>query len=239
MPLREYICRDCSHQFEEFVKYESDEPEHCRQCESVRIARLPSALGGYHISGNNAGSTRPRNAGSFKRSIKFFSGVFICIAAVNSVKVEAGTKVSYKTKHEAILAITKAVSDVNDELMPEFSKHDRIHGLVPVRLMIAICMVESELNPKAIHPHDGDGTSYGLCQIKEATARLMGFQSKTGVLMDPHVNSYYATKYFSHQMEKYGDDWLRAIAGYNRGSSNFHISNQEYVNKVLAQAVKL
>lgn len=234
-PLRDYICRDCGFQFEEFARYESEEPTGCSHCESDKIARLPSAVGGYHINGNNAGSTRPRSAGSFKRTVKLVLAILVFGLATNSVTVRADTKPS---KHEVILSIAQAVSEVNDELMPEFSKHNRIHGLVPFRLMLAICTVESSLNPKAIHFHDGDGTSYGLCQIKEATARQIGFQSKTRVLMDMHVNAYYATKYFAHQMEKYSDDWMRAIAGYNRGSSGFHISNQEYVNRVLAEAVK-
>lgn len=218
MPLRDYVCRDCGFEFEEFVQHEQ-EPNKCSHCESVRIARLPSALGGYHISGNNAGSTRPRNAGSFKRSLKFFSGVFICLAAVNSVKAIA----SDKTPRPVILNAIHEAADEAD---------------VPYRLLLAICTVESSLNPKAVHLHDGDGTSYGLCQIKEATARDMGFEAKTKILMDIHVNAYYAAKYLAHQMEKYEDDWIRAIAGYNRGSSHFHVSNQEYVNKVLAEAVK-
>lgn len=219
MPLREYICRDCSHQFEEFIKYESDEPEQCRQCESIRIARLPSAVGGYHINGNNSGSTRPRSAGSFKRTLKLVLCLFISGVAANSVTAAASERIP---RPVILNAIHQAADDAD----------------VPYRLLLAICTVESSLNPKAIHPHDGDGTSYGLCQIKEATARDMGFEAKTKILMDIHVNSYYAAKYLAHQMEKYEDDWIRAVAGYNRGSSHFHISNQEYVNRVLAEAVK-
>lgn len=110
---------------------------------------------------------------------------------------------------------------------------------VPYRLLLAICTVESSLKPRAIHPHDGDGTSYGLCQIKEATARDMGFEAKTGVLLDPNVNAFYAAKYLKFQMDRYEDDWIRALAAYNKGASHFHVSNQEYVNKVLAEAVKI
>lgn len=110
---------------------------------------------------------------------------------------------------------------------------------VPYRLLEAICTVESSLNANAKHPHDGDGTSYGLCQIKEATAREMGFEAKVNVLMDPSVNAYYAAKYLRFQMDRYEDDWIRAVAAYNKGSSHYRISNQEYVNKVLAIAVKI
>lgn len=232
-PLREYLCLDCGFQNEEFIKYETDEPTECPHCESVKFERIPSAVGGYHINGSNAGSTRPKSAGSFKRNVIKF--VILGLVCANSVIAKASDKI---THHQIIQAIAQATTEVNDELLKEYSTHHRIHGLVPFRLLVAICTVESSLNPKAIHLHDGDGTSYGLCQIKEATARDMGFQSKTKVLMDMHVNAYYAAKYLAHQMEKYGDDWIRAIAGYNKGSSHFNVTNQDYVNKVLAEAVK-
>jgi putative FmdB family regulatory protein len=64
MPLREYLCRECGHIWEELVRNPSDEPNECCQCESKKIETLPSAHGGY--SGNfGGGSTKPRNAGSF------------------------------------------------------------------------------------------------------------------------------------------------------------------------------
>src|SRR6185437_11315345 len=163
---------------------------------------------------------------------------FICANSIIAQAANHTTPTGKVTKKQVLTAIAEGVTAVNNELLPGFSSHNRVHGLVPYRLLVAICTVESSLNPKAIHPHDGDGTSYGLCQIKEATARDMGFQSKTKILMNMYVNAYYAAKYLSHQMEKYGDDWVRAIAGYNRGSSRFKISNQEYVNRVLAEAVK-
>lgn len=236
MPLRDYICKECGHEFEEFLGSFED-PEGCRHCESSNIERLPSAPGGYHIKGTNAGSTRPKNAGSFKKSLKVLITVLVTGFVFNPI-AEAKTpkKISRST---IISAISDSVTEVNAAVMKEVRGHGRIHGLVPLRLLLAICTVESSLNPKAIHFHDGDGTSYGLCQIKEATAREMGFDANTQLLMNHTVNSFYAAKYLSHQMERYEDDWIRAIGAYNSGSSHRHISNQEYVNKVLAEATKL
>ncbi len=108
---------------------------------------------------------------------------------------------------------------------------------VPFRLLYAICTVESALKPKALHRQDGDGNSYGLCQIKLVTAQDMGFASNARILFDPYVNSYYAAKYLKFQMNRYEDDWVRAIAAYNKGSSHFRISNAEYVKKVMDKAI--
>lgn len=68
MPIREFLCRDCGHVFEEIVRHPEDMPSQCNHCESIRINILPSAVGGYQIHGNNGGSTRPKSAGSFKRT---------------------------------------------------------------------------------------------------------------------------------------------------------------------------
>lgn len=66
MPLYDYICNDCGHQFEDFSSNTVDEPNQCNHCESIKISRLPSAPGGYYIQGANGASSRPKNAGSFK-----------------------------------------------------------------------------------------------------------------------------------------------------------------------------
>lgn len=67
MPIREYICKDCGHIFENFERGDEDKPTQCTQCDSGKIERLLSAHGGYSISGSNGASVRPRKAGSFKR----------------------------------------------------------------------------------------------------------------------------------------------------------------------------
>lgn len=65
-PLRDFVCQDCEHDFEAIDT--EDELMKCRECDSFNVKALVSAPGGYHITGHNSGSTRPRNSGSFKRS---------------------------------------------------------------------------------------------------------------------------------------------------------------------------
>lgn len=64
MPLFEYLCDSCGHQFEELLKSRrSTYP--CPHCEaSAEI--LPSGHGGYAIKGDNSASEKPKQAGSFK-----------------------------------------------------------------------------------------------------------------------------------------------------------------------------
>lgn len=108
---------------------------------------------------------------------------------------------------------------------------------VPGALFLAICTHESHLNNVTV-PHDGGSPSYGVCQIKEDTARELGF---TGIvtgptvesdifdgalepkgtpegLMIPSVNAKYAAKYLKKQLDRYEGDWCKATAAYNAGS---------------------
>lgn len=109
---------------------------------------------------------------------------------------------------------------------------------VPFRLLAAICSVESSLRPFINPVQDNGSLSYGMCQVKEDTARFMGFISRTKVLSNPNINAYYAAKYLKYQLDRYKGDWIQALAAYNAGTAHWHIRNQDYVNKVLAQAVK-
>lgn len=101
-------------------------------------------------------------------------------------------------------------------------------------LVSAICWVESSHRENAINIEDGNSASYGLCQIKLGTARLMGFRGGPLELWrNPKVNREYATKYFRYQMGRYGS-LDKAIAAYNAGSVRGGvIRNRAYVEKVL------
>lgn len=69
MALREFICRDCGHLYEEILRTGDPEIIPCPQCESTKTERLISAHGGYQ--GNMGGaSTRPRQAGAFKNKTR-------------------------------------------------------------------------------------------------------------------------------------------------------------------------
>lgn len=57
MPLYDYLCRECGHQFETVV-YDPDEQVCCPHCEKSKVERLVSHWGGYAIKGDNSGSTK-------------------------------------------------------------------------------------------------------------------------------------------------------------------------------------
>lgn len=65
MPIRDFICEECGHQFEEIVGFYDDVK--CPHCESGGNPKaLPSAPGSYRIKGDNSASTRPKG-GAFKK----------------------------------------------------------------------------------------------------------------------------------------------------------------------------
>lgn len=67
-PLNDYQCSVCGHiQYDEYRKERSNKIE-CPHCETLTADRLPSAHGGYAISGNNSASVTPKGSKSFKRS---------------------------------------------------------------------------------------------------------------------------------------------------------------------------
>jgi soluble lytic murein transglycosylase-like protein len=109
---------------------------------------------------------------------------------------------------------------------------------VPVSLFIAICTHESGLQNVMV-PHDGGSPSYGYCQLKEATARTVGFKGNAKDLMKPAVNAKYAAKYLKFQLERYDGDWCKATAAYNAGTYNpSHKApgkprNIKYINHVI------
>lgn len=116
-----------------------------------------------------------------------------------------------------------------------FAKVSYGFGLPP-GLLSAVCFTESSHNVSVIHHHDGRGDSIGVCQLKLATARVMGFQGDARTLQLPEVNIYYAGKYLSHQLHRYYRDIGSAVAAYNSGTlrvdARGEIRNKNYVRKV-------
>jgi soluble lytic murein transglycosylase-like protein len=100
------------------------------------------------------------------------------------------------------------------------------------RLLLALCTVESSLNPAAINPNDGDGTpSLGLCQVKVKTARWLGFEVDEADLLDPHLNAMVAAHYLAKQKRRYRGDVRKAVSAFNAGTAT--AANEGYVNKVM------
>lgn len=132
---------------------------------------------------------------------------------------------------------------------------------IDIALMYAICKVESNCKAEAINKDDGNAAqksrglkdkSYGLFQIKAATAKALGFKTReivtkvivkkhktvtvrvvidhTSDLFKPEVNAWYAAKLLRHLFDKYKDT-KKVISAYNAGK--YIQSNHKYVTKVL------
>lgn len=86
-------------------------------------------------------------------------------------------------------------------------------------LLLAICTHESGLK-NVLVPHDGGSPTYGICQVKYDTAKMIGFKGEAKELMIPKVNAKWAAKYLKFQKERYDGDWMKSTAAYNSGTYN-------------------
>lgn len=85
-------------------------------------------------------------------------------------------------------------------------------------LLYAICQYESRDFTVDFTEYDNGSPSYSVCQIKEDTARMMGFKGKAEKLRDARVGVKYAALYLARQQDQYGDDWCKLVAAYNAGT---------------------
>lgn len=85
-------------------------------------------------------------------------------------------------------------------------------------LLLAICAHESNNFTLNYSPYDHGSPSYGVCQLKLESAKMVGFQGSPYELMDPKKNSLYAAKYLKYQESRYGNDLCKITAAYNSGS---------------------
>lgn len=115
---------------------------------------------------------------------------------------------------------------------------------IPGSLLLSICMAESNLKNVA-SMNDGGSPSYGICQIKLDTAKMLGFKGKANDLMIPKTNAKWAAKYVARQLKRYDDDWCKAAAAYNSGtyreSKKFpgKPKNYKYLKKIQKNLKKL
>lgn len=108
---------------------------------------------------------------------------------------------------------------------------------VPSDILIAICFQESNLGAAPHMTHmDGMTLSYGICQMKLATARYMDevfkhkkFATAKG-LEDPKINSFYAAKFLRYQLRRHGWRLKLAVDAYNK--HNALGENTKYVKDV-------
>jgi len=111
-----------------------------------------------------------------------------------------------------------------------FNSVTQTFGL-PAGLLESMCYVESGHNIYAIHRDDGRTDSLGICQVKLATAKWLGFRGNSKELMQPKNNIFYAGKFLAYQYNRYHGDIHKALTAYNRGNAN-GISISKYSIKV-------
>ncbi len=108
-------------------------------------------------------------------------------------------------------------------------------------LLLAICTYETNLTNVTVY-HDGGSPSYGICQVKFETAKMLGFRGRSRDLINPSENAKWAAKYLKFQEERYGtNDWCKLAAAYNAGTfteSKKQVGkprNLKYVRRVQAK----
>lgn len=104
-------------------------------------------------------------------------------------------------------------------------------------LLLAICMHETGLKNASV-PFDHGSPTYGVCQIKLDTAKMIGFTGKAPDLMVPGINAKWAAIYLKYQLDRYNGNWCKTVAAYNAGKftestiSPGYPRNLKYVRKV-------
>lgn len=90
---------------------------------------------------------------------------------------------------------------------------------VPGAILLAICMHETGLKNVTV-AEDGGSPSYGVCQIKQDTAEMLGYTGEPEGLKNVKTNAKWAAKYLRYQFDRYDGDWCKAVAAYNAGKYN-------------------
>jgi soluble lytic murein transglycosylase-like protein len=102
-------------------------------------------------------------------------------------------------------------------------------------LLASICWHESHHKPKVINEIDGGTGSYGLCQVKMAMARAMGYKATKEGLLNPYINARIAARILKYHKAR-TDSIEELLAAYNAGRVRLkdgEIRNIKYVNCVL------
>lgn len=108
---------------------------------------------------------------------------------------------------------------------------------IPVTLLMAVCFQEST-HRNVINVHDGGSASFGICQVKFSTAKLVDKKAKITDLLIPKKNIRFAALYLKKQLVRYEGNQDKAIAAYNAGKVKYNkrgkFVNQKYVDSVKA-----
>ena len=85
-------------------------------------------------------------------------------------------------------------------------------------LLYAICNHESNGFMYDYTLYDNGSPSFSVCQIKENSARQLGFTGDAMELRNPYIGIKYAAEYLKYEQNRYGDDWIKLTSSYNAGS---------------------
>ena len=89
---------------------------------------------------------------------------------------------------------------------------------VSAALLYAVCNHESNSFMYDYTLYDNGSPSFSVCQIKEASARQLGFTGDAMELRNPYVGIKYAALYLAYEYNRYGNDWVKITSAYNAGS---------------------
>jgi soluble lytic murein transglycosylase-like protein len=109
------------------------------------------------------------------------------------------------------LSSTSQAARVSAELAAMISRHAKFHA-VPEALVYRVIERESKYNAAL-----RNGPNWGLMQIREDTARSMGFSGPVRHLLDPETNLTYAVAYLANAYQVAGGNQERAIRLYTSG----------------------
>lgn len=88
-----------------------------------------------------------------------------------------------------------------------------------VILLYSICAHESRDFTLDFSLYDNGSPSYSVCQLKESTARFLGWKGKDPMeLRNPYIGIKFAALYLKYQLDRYNGNWLQATSAYNAGS---------------------
>src|SRR5271165_5122297 len=86
-------------------------------------------------------------------------------------------------------------------------------------LLLAICNQETDLTDVVVY-HDGSSPSYGVCQVKAGTAKMLGFKGRPNDFVNTFENAKWAAAFLKYQEQRYNGDWVNMTSSYNSGSYN-------------------
>ncbi len=103
---------------------------------------------------------------------------------------------------------------------------------VPPLMLIAMCFNETGLQ-NVVNVNDGGSASYGICQVKFKTAKMLSRAVKPSQLMHPQTNAHLAAMYLKYQLTRYEHPFC-SVNAYNRGHTASCTANinTAYVRKV-------